>query len=120
MPDQSNDIKESKAEQKSGLEKRLDAIGWGLFLIMIGGLWLAPERMIPDRAWLIGTGIIIIGVSLAKYLHKLKVSGFWVFLGILAVGSGLSDLFALDLPVFPIILVIFGAGLILKTFLEKK
>ena len=109
MPD-----KEKKKEEKSPMEKRLDAIGWGLFLIMIGGLWLAPEWTFPEGSWLIGTGIIILGLSLVRYLKQLPVTGFMVFVGVLALGLGLGDALDLDLPLIPILLIIFGAGMILK------
>jgi cytosine/uracil/thiamine/allantoin permease len=112
--------KEKQKEEKSPLEKRLDAIGWGLFLIMIGGLWLAPEHIFPEGTWLIGTGVIILGLSLIRYMNQIRVSGFMVFLGVLALGSGLGDVFGLDLPVFPILLIIFGAAMILKPFFDKK
>ncbi|MFC1501963.1 hypothetical protein ACFL6A_00955 [bacterium] len=45
------------------MEQRLDAIGWGLFLIMIGGLWMVPEGSLPEGTWLIGTEIIIFGLT---------------------------------------------------------
>lgn len=110
----------TKTSQKSKLEKRIDAVAWGLFLIMIGGLWLAPEGSIPEGTWLIGAGIIILGLSYFRYINRIKISGFWIFLGLLALGSGLGDFFGLDLPVFPILLVIFGASIILKSFFEKN
>jgi hypothetical protein len=110
----------SKPAEKSDLEKRLDAIGWGLFLIMIGGLWLAPEDTIPEGMWLIGTGIIILGISFLRYYNNIRVNGFMVFLGIIALGAGISDVFAVDLPVFPILLIILGASMILKPYFEKK
>ena len=36
--------------------KRLDQIGWGIFLVMIGTIWLVPA--VPPGTWLIGTGIL--------------------------------------------------------------
>jgi len=33
-------------QQKMHINKRLEAIAWGLFLIMIGGLWLLPDELI--------------------------------------------------------------------------
>jgi hypothetical protein len=41
-------------QQKMHLNKRLETIAWGLFLIMIGGLWLFPDKTVPDGAWLLG------------------------------------------------------------------
>ena len=102
------------------LEQRLDAVGWGLFLLMLGGLWLAPEEWgIPEGTWLIGTGVIVLGLLLVRYLNRLRVSGFWVFLGALALGSGLASVLGLDLPVFPILIILAGAGILLKPLLDS-
>ena len=45
------------------LEQRLDSIGWGLFLVMIGCLWLLPEGTLPEGTWLVGMALIIFGLS---------------------------------------------------------
>lgn len=107
--------------RKKALDQRLDGVGWGLFLIMIGGLWLVPEEWgVPDGAWLVGAGLIILGLSAVRYLNGLKVSGFWLFLGALALGSGLAAIYGLDLPVFPILLVIAGAAILLKPLFDNR
>jgi hypothetical protein len=40
-------------------------------------------------------------------------------LGALALGSGLAAIYGLDLPVFPILLVIAGAAILLKPLLAN-
>jgi hypothetical protein len=100
--------------RKKTLDQHLDSIGWGLFLIMLGGLWLVPEGWIPESAWLVGTGLIILGLAGVRYLNDIKVSGFWLVVGVLALGSGVSDFVGLELPVFPILLIIVGAATIYR------
>jgi hypothetical protein len=107
--------------RKRALDRRLDGVGWGLFLIMIGGLWLAPaEWGIPDGAWLVGAGLIILGLSAVRHFNNLRMSGFWLFLGALALGSGLAAIYGLDLPVLPILLVIAGAAILLKPLFDNR
>jgi hypothetical protein len=117
---QDNQSSVNQGAKKAVLDKKLDSIGWGLFLIMIGGLWLVPEGTFPEGTWLIGTGVIILGLMIVRYLYNIKVSGFWVVLGIVAIAFGVSDVFGLDIPVFPILIIIFGASIILKPLLKKK
>ncbi len=106
--------------RKEEFGQRLDALGWGLFLIMLGGLWLVPEDWgVPEGTWLIGTGVIILGLILVRYINGLQISGFWLFLGALALGTGLASVLGLDLPVFPILLVIAGAGILLKPLFDR-
>ncbi len=106
--------------KKRALDKRLDSIGWGLFLIMIGGLWLAPDGLVPEGSWLIGTGVIILVMIGVRYLYGIKISGFWLVMGIVALAFGISDVFGLNIPVFPILLIIIGASVVLTSWLKKK
>jgi len=87
---------------------------------MIGGLWLAPKWTVPEGTWLIGTGVIILGLMCVRYLYGIKVNVFWLVLGIVALAFGISDVFGLNIPVLPILLIIIGANIILKPLLKKK
>lgn len=120
MTVQGDQLASSENAQEEGLGQRLDAMGWGLFLVMLGGLWLVPDEWgVPEGTWLIGTGVIVLGLILVRYLSGLQVSGFWLFLGALALGTGLASVLGLDLPVFPILLVIAGAGILLKPLIDR-
>ena len=109
-----------RGTRKATLDRQLDAIGWALFLIMIGGLWLVPEGRLPEGTWLIGTGLIILGTSLIRYLNNIKISGFWVFLGLLALAAGVGGVFGISLPVFPIMLIIIGVGILFDIFIRNR
>jgi hypothetical protein len=63
--------------------------------------------------------LIILGLIVVRFLNQLQASGFWVFLGVLALASGLGDVFGLDVPVFPILLILIGAGIILRPLIER-
>jgi hypothetical protein len=118
--EQNDQPKTDKDAHKGPKDKRLDSIGWGVFLIMTGGLWLAPEGLFPEGTWLIGTGIIILGLQVVRYLNGIKTSGFWIVLGIIALAFGISDVYAFDIPVFPILIILFGLSIILKPIFGKK
>ena len=107
-------------EKKIALDKRLDALGWGLFLIMIGCLWLIPDEYVPGGTWLIGAGLIILGLMGIRYLYRIKISGFWLVLGILALVFGLSDFFGLGLPLLPILIIIIGVSIVIKHLHKPK
>lgn len=100
--------------------KKIDAIGWALFLIMIGCLWLMPKGSVPEGTWLVGTALIIFGSSIIRHYNGLKVSGFWIVMGLIALGTGLSDILGVNIPVFPILIIIIGATIIIKPLLDKK
>ena len=105
---------------KKELNNQLEAIGWGLFLIMLGGLWLVPSSMVPDGTWLIGVGLIMLGLNVARYFLGIPLSKFTIFLGIVALVVGASDFVGLDLPIFPIILILIGCSIIFNLIFERK
>ena len=120
MVEQNDRPTSNEDEQKRALDKRLDAIGWALFLIMIGGLLLAPKESVPEGAWLIGVGLIILGVNAVRYVNAIKVSGFWIVVGIIALAAGASDFYGVDLPLFPIMMILIGVSIIIGVLTEKK
>ena len=117
---QGNQAASNQYTQKSALNKRLESIGWALFLIMIGGLWLVPDERVPKGTWLIWAGLIILGLNGARYVSGIKMSGFTIVLGVLALAAGLGDFFGIDLPLLAILLILIGANIILKPLIEKK
>jgi hypothetical protein len=120
MTVEGNQLSSAQEPSKDALDKRLDTIGWGLFLLMLGGLWLAPEGVVPEGAWLVGTGLILLALSLARYLNEIQVSWFWIGLGVLALGAGIGEMVGLSLPVFPILLIIAGAATLFRVFFAKE
>jgi hypothetical protein len=85
---QSNKVMEANVTRESVLKIRFEEIGWALFLPMIGALWLFPDERIPPQAWLVGAGLIMLGINFTRYFSGIKMSGFTVFLGIVALVAG--------------------------------
>ncbi len=106
--------------QKEALNKRFETIGWGLFLLMLGGFILIPGNVINKALWSIGVGLIMLGLNAARYFNQMRMSGFTTFLGIVSLLGGIAQLlgwFALESALFFIIL---GAYLLLKPWFDKK
>ncbi len=108
------------SEQKKELDRRLDSIGWGLFLVMIGCLWLVPEETFPDGTWLIGAGAIILVLMGVRILYEIKLNGIWLVIGVIALAFGISSVSGIDIPVFPILIILFGASIIVNILFKKK
>ena len=81
---------------------------------MTGALWLAPKAMFPEGAWLVGAGLIVLGLNAARRIRGLKTSGFGIIVGLLAFAAGIGRIIGRDLPLMPILLIILGAGLAIK------
>jgi hypothetical protein len=102
------------------LGNRLNAVGWGLFLAMLGGLSLASTERVPEGTWLVGTSLIILGIGVVRCLNDIQVNWFWIGLGILALGTGVGEIVGSSLPVFPILLTIAGIATLFKVFFVKE
>lgn len=107
-------------EGKVALNKRLETVGWGCFLIMLGGFSFVPDDVVPEGLWSIGVGLIMLGLNVARYHNGIKMSGFTTVLGVLSLISGVTQLFGLHSFEGPVLLIILGAYLIVKPWFEKR
>ncbi|MEA2164391.1 MAG: hypothetical protein QOK37_2518 [Thermoanaerobaculia bacterium] len=100
-----------------------DGLFWGVLLI-VGGTALLVQRLgVADLSWIMRTfwPLFIVAAGMSKLFHRRTIwSGLWL----LAVGAWLQ---AVTLHVsgmtysssWPLLLVILGAGMIGRTFIES-
>ena len=100
--------------------KRLDEVGWALFLLMIGILWLVPDDVVPHGAWMVGTGVILLGINVVRSVKSIPINGFSTALGAFALVAGLISIIGIDAPIFPILLVVVGAMLLFKPLFVRE
>lgn len=105
---------------KGALDKRLEDIGWGLFLLMIGTLLLLPSELIPPGTWLIGAGLIMLALNAIRYVNHISISRFTVVLAVGAMLVGLASFFGLKLPLLAMFLVVIGAIIVLKSLFPRS
>jgi VIT1/CCC1 family predicted Fe2+/Mn2+ transporter len=105
-----------EGSEKQALNQRLEAISWALFLIMLGGIGLIPDALVPEGTWLVGVGLIMLGLNLARSLTNIPMSSGTLFLGALALIAGLASIFGVNLPIFPIALILLGLNALGKAF----
>ena len=113
-----NDPEIRKYKRKTN--DRIENIGWGLFLIMLGLVWIVPDEILPEGTFLIGTGLILLGLNYYRYSQNFKVSRFGVFLGLVAVIAGLGNYFGQPVSIFPIIIILWGISIIWKIIFKKN
>jgi hypothetical protein len=106
--------------EKAALNKRLETIGWGCFLIMLGGFMLVPHTVVARGFWSIGVGIIMLGLNAARYFYNIKMSGFTTFLGVISLIGGILQLLGLEAIEGPFLLIILGAFLLVKPWFDKR
>ncbi len=89
---------------------RLEAIGWGLMILMSGVLALIPG--LPDGTWLAGLGALILGLNATRVAIGLPVDWFGLVIGSGAILAGLGVISGLEVPVLALLLVACGLAII--------
>ena len=120
MPEEKNVPDNSQETEEKVLAKRSETLGWALFLIMTGGLFLIPSHLVPPGTWLIGIGLIMLGLNAYGYSRGLKVNNFTIFLGVLALGFGLSSFLDVNIPIIPLLLIFLGAKIIYSVYKKQS
>jgi hypothetical protein len=98
-----------------GLGVRLDEIGWALFLIMTGALWLTPGGWAPRGSWLAGLGLILLGLNGTRRFCRLHVSPGGLAAGGAALVAGVGQLLGGAGLFIPVLLVAVGIVLATRT-----
>jgi hypothetical protein len=99
----------------------LDVVGWALFFIWAGVAWLLEVSL----GWgIIGTGILLLGLQLARVLLHMPVDVFWIIVAMALVIGGFWELWDVAIPLAPLILIALGIGLLIwyctKTLNRRK
>jgi len=119
IKEQKEQLKEAakKEPHEEPLPRKLDAVGWALFLIWIGIVLLAKTS---SSVALVGIGIIILGVQVARVFLKLNLEGFWFVVGLLFLIGGIWQMVGARFPLVPILLIVAGVALIVTRFMPKR
>jgi hypothetical protein len=97
---------------KQDLNKRLETVSWGLFLIMLGGFALVKD--VPEGTWLIGAGLIMLGLNAVRFVLGIRTSWLTILLGSIALLSGLGSVLGIDIPVGPILIILIGLAIVVR------
>lgn len=100
--------------------RRLEGFAWGLFLIMLGVLWILPDRMVPADSWLIGAGLILLSLNIARAVLAIPIRGFTTVLGVAALSVGAASLLGVKVPILAILLMVFGLYVVFDTITANR
>ena len=92
--------------------RTFEGLAWGAFVIW----WRIAElfQFLPSATWVLGVGLILIALNVARVRNGLPTSGFTITAGILALVwgglemAGRSLNLPFELPIFPILLIVLG------------
>jgi len=119
MTEQTN-VQKTADPEKAAMNKRFESVGWGLFLIMLGGFMFTPDTTVSKGFWSIGIGLIFLGLNAARYFNGIRMSGFTTFLGILSLIGGVVQFLGWKSMDGAFFLILLGAYLILKPYFDQR
>ena len=106
-------------KEKKNLRHSINGIGWAIFLIVTGILWLLPSRVVPNGSWFIATGAIILSVNLLKNIVGIQTTSGYFF-GTLFTLFGIMRLIDTKFHFLPIFFISIGALTIISGLLEIR
>ena len=92
------------------LEARLDTAGWGVLFVAVGAVLLAPG--LPQGAWLMAAGAVMVGVSLVRVAVGLPVVWMTALVGVAALVASAAQMAGFESTEGPLILVALGITVI--------
>jgi hypothetical protein len=111
--------KRKNMKNLKALNERFETIAWGAIFTLLAILMFIPGDQ--NDVFLLGTGIILLFVNLARSLNEIAVNRFTVIIGVIAVVvGGLSLLWPLlgieahyEVGIFPFIILAIGLYLLI-------
>lgn len=95
--------------------ERINNIGWGIFLIFAGIIWLIPDGTFPEGIFYIGSGILILGINFIKYIKGIHVSWIMPILGILILVKGIREMTELSISILGVFILLIGLGILVNS-----
>lgn len=114
MNEQAITTSSGKIPQEPASARRLDELGWALFLLALGVILFVPGTLLPPETWLVVAGAVLLGVEVARRFAGYTLRPLAVVVGLLALAAGLQGILSLDFRLFPILLLSAGAYILLK------
>lgn len=108
---------------KKIVNQRYENIAWGLIFVLFGSLNLIPGNQ--TDVFLLGFGLILLGLNLARYMSRLPTNRVTITFGSIAFILGVYTLLRplLNLPYFELSLLpifMIGMGIIFLGYAAKR
>lgn len=113
-------VRDNTRTDKDMVGERIEHLGWAVFFLMSGAILLVPDLPNPWGAWLIGTGLILVGANLTQYVMGLRASVFITGAGVIAILAGVAEYMRVDLPILALGLLLVGAVILLKPVMKRS
>lgn len=101
---------ERNAGEMLELERRVDAVGWGVVFIAMGAVLLLPD--LPANTWLVAVGLVLVGASVVRAVLGLRIVWLTMVCGIASLVGGVTALAGLESAAWPLALIAVGGAVL--------
>jgi hypothetical protein len=103
-------IVEGDIKIERSLNSKLEGIAWGVFIILIGCVWLSESTLDLDLSGVvaIGIGVIWLALNYARSQLGIKTSTFTIVLGLVAIIYGFAQRFIGEIELIAVIAIAVG------------
>lgn len=102
-----------------GKNRRIEHATWAIFLMFFGLMFIIDEKHIPNGAWMMGIGLLLLLLNALRHIQTLPISHFTSGLGVLLILLGVGDYASYKVPTGALIVFIIGAFL-LGNVIQKR
>ncbi len=100
---------------------KLVKLSWAFFFILIGASWILEslQKINNSEKWGLiytGCGAILILLNLLRFVWKINISRFTIWLGILGLVAGISTFFSFSLSIWAAAILIIGVIMLIEVF----
>ncbi len=96
--------------EKTQTNKALDAIAWGIFIVILGAGWAVSAYYSIETGTYValGVGLILIALNVSRKALSIAISKFSLFIGMLALALAGSGIAGFEMPFVPTVIVLVG------------
>ena len=88
--------------------------------MLTGAMWLIPSSIASWGTWLVGIGLILVGINVARLLNHIRVGRFTTILGLMLLSLGIAYLMGAQPPLIPVVIVPIGASIIFSALISSR
>lgn len=112
-------LRGNASKEKDIVNERMEDVAWALLFLMSGAILLVPGIPNPWGAWLVGTGLVLVGLNAVRYARGTRLNLFTTGLGIAAIVAGAGQFLGLDLSILALGLLVVGVLILVKPLTRR-
>ncbi len=100
--------------------QKYERAGWALLLIALGIYFLLPYWKFPEGSVQLAVGLLLLIYWVIGRTMNFQLTSIYLIAGLVFSTLGAIEFFNLHIRVWPVVLIVVGAGLLWRVITERK